>query len=140
MPGPRAVGDLQPFVTVFAQMALTPITVAIEHEFDASVLPAGMHLQLDLAGLMRGSFSASVAALAALVGAGVISTNDAREELGWSPRPDGDGLRVNGSPNWPADFTGGDHLGPSPGPRGNGVAEPGTHQNSGRMNGQAVMQ
>lgn len=131
MPGNRAIADLAPFITAFAQLALAPIVGAIEAEFDHSVLPAGMHLAIDLAGLMRGSFSASTSALAALVQSGIITPNDARESLGWSPHPDGNALARGNAPSWPADGTGMPSPSPKPGPTGDMPPEPGTNQNQG---------
>jgi HK97 family phage portal protein len=137
-PGPRAITDLSTYMTAFAQMGLAPIVSAIEAEFDYSVLPAGQHLHLDLAGLMRGSFSASVSALTALVQSGIITGNEAREALGWSQHPEGDGLRVGSPPNYPADFAGGTAIGPKPGPTGDEPQLP-SHNNQGRPNGNGMM-
>jgi hypothetical protein len=95
------------------------------------VLPAGMHLVIDLDGLQRGSFSAIVAALAALLQSGAVTPNDVRTELNWPPIEGGDKLRTGPAPSWPADGPGSKHLGPSPGATGDGVAEPGSHQNQG---------
>jgi HK97 family phage portal protein len=140
-PGPRAITDMSTYQTLFAQQCLTPIVSAIEAEFDYAVLPAGMHLSLDMGGLMRGSFSASVSALVALAQSGVITSNEAREALGWSEHPEGDGLRIGTPPNFPADFAGGTAMGPKPGPTGNEPALP-SHGNQGRQgsNGKMVMQ
>jgi HK97 family phage portal protein len=129
--GQRLPTDMAPFITQFAQLALAPIVTAIETEFSYSVLPGGMRLVLDLDGLMRGSFSSMVAALAALKQSGVISANDARAELDWPPIAGGDVLSVGPPPSWPADGPGSQHLGPSPGATGSGVPEPGTNQNGG---------
>jgi HK97 family phage portal protein len=130
--GTRSITDLSSYVTSFAQLCLSPLVTVIESEFD-SILPVGMHLRLDLDGLMRGSFSAVVAALCALQQTGAITANDTRSELGWSPLPDGDVLRPNGAaPNYPPDFSGSTALHPSPGPRGpGGLAEPGTNEDGG---------
>ena len=127
------------FTTLLCQTALVPMIRLIENEFDHSVLPAGMHLQVDADGLARGSFSSTVSALSALMQAGAISANEARAELGWEPSssPGADDLRPNGAaPSWPADATGLPSMGPKPGPRGpDELPEPGTHQNEGRPNG-----
>jgi HK97 family phage portal protein len=140
-PASRSIADLTPYVTTFAQLALTPIVTAIEAEFDYAVLPSGLHLDLDLASsMMRGSFSAATAAMAALVQSGIISPNDAREELGWSPHPDGAALRVGGAPNYPPDFTGSTAMHPSPGPA-DGQPQMPSHGNSGSQgNGSMVLQ
>jgi HK97 family phage portal protein len=129
--GQRLPTDMAPFVTMFAQLALAPLLSVIEAEFDHVVLPAGMHLVIDLDGLQRGSFSAIVAALAALLQSGAVTPNDVRTELNWPPIEGGDKLRNGPAPSWPADGPGSKHLGPSPGATGDGVAEPGSHQNQG---------
>jgi HK97 family phage portal protein len=129
--GQRLPTDMAPFVTQFAQLALAPIVTSIEAEFDHVVLPAGMHLSIDLDGLQRGSFSATVSALAALLQSGAITPNDVRNELDWPPVEGGDVLRAGPPPQWPADFKGGSHLGPSPGPTGGGLPEPGNNSNDG---------
>ena len=77
--GQRALIDPTPFVSLFAMQALAPIVTAIEAEFDHAVLPAGMHLVLDMSGLMRGSFSAIAAALCATTQSGITTANDAGE-------------------------------------------------------------
>jgi hypothetical protein len=46
----------------------------------------GGHLSIDADGMVRGSFSASVFAIAALKQSGIITPNDARAALGWRPR------------------------------------------------------
>jgi HK97 family phage portal protein len=129
--GQRVVADLAPFLSAFATQALLPVVTAIEGEFDNSVLPPGMHLVLDTTGLMRGSFSAVTAALCAATQSGITTANDARRAMGLPPLDGGDVLRVSGAPSWPADAPGMPHLGPSPGPRGDAPAEPGTHQGHG---------
>jgi HK97 family phage portal protein len=129
--GQRAISDLAPFTTALAQFALSPIVTLLEHEFDHSILPSGQHLKIDLSGVMRGSFSATVAALAALKQSGIVTANDVRSELDWPPVQGGDVLTVNGAPVFPPDFTGSTGLHPSPGPTGDEAAQPGTHQNAG---------
>jgi HK97 family phage portal protein len=128
--GTRSITDLSSYVTSFAQLCLSPLVTTIESEFDA-ILPAGMHLRLDLDGLQRGSFSAVVAALCALQQSGAITANDTRGELGWPPIDGGDALRPSGAPTLPADFKGGDHMGQSPGATGDNPPAPGTNQNDG---------
>jgi HK97 family phage portal protein len=129
--GPRVPADPTAYVTAFAQLCLAPIIADIESEFDNSVLPAGMHLSLDLDGMMRGSFSATVAGLAALKQSGIVTANDARAELDWPPIAGGDVLGTGPAPNYPADFAGSTTMHKSPGPTGNGVAEPGSNHNQG---------
>jgi len=129
--GTRSITDLSSYVTSFAQLCLSPLVTTIESEFDA-ILPAGMHLRLDLDGLQRGSFSAVVAALCALQQSGAITANDTRGELGWSPIEGGDALRPNGAaPNYPPDFSGSSAMHPSPGATGDNPPAPGTNQNDG---------
>ena len=138
-PANRAIADLTPYLSTFATMALQPVVTLIEAEMDV-LLPPGVHLRLDMSALMRGSFSAATSAMAALVGQGIISPNDARLELGWRSRPDGDALRVSASPNYPADFTGSTAHHPSPGPAGD-QPQPPSHNNTGaKRNGSAVLQ
>lgn len=129
--GQSAPASLDPYIVAFAQLALAPLVNSIEAEFDYSVLPPGMHLQIDLAGLMRGSYSGMTAALCSAVQSGIMAPNDGRRALGLPPLDGGDTLRAGNAPSWPADAAGLPHLGPSPGPTGNGPAEPGTHQNDG---------
>lgn len=128
-----SVADLAPFLSALCQQCLLPITALICAEFD-TILPAGQHLQMDSDQLSRGSFSATVAALAALKQSAIITSDDARLELGWGKIEGGDQLGASPAPNWPADGKGMPALHPSPGKTGSGVAEPGSHHNSG-MNG-----
>jgi HK97 family phage portal protein len=129
--GQRLPTDMAPFITAFAQLALAPLVVAIETEFDHVILPAGQHLSIDLDGMMRGSFSATTAALAALKQSGIVTANDARAELDWPPIEGGDVLGTGTAPNFPADFKGSTALHPSPGATGDNPPEPGTHGNQG---------
>ena len=129
--GQNAPGDLSPYVAAFAQLALAPVVTAFEQEFGHAILPPGYRLQLDMGGLLRGNYSAAMAALCAAVQSGVMMPNDARRVLGLPAHEDGDALRVGAAPNWPADAPGMPHLGPSPGKTGDGVPAPGTHQNNG---------
>lgn len=129
--GQSAPASLDPYIVAFAQLALAPLVNAIEAEFDHAVLPPGLHLQIDLAGLMRGSYSGMTAALCSAVQSGVMSPNDGRRALGLPPLEGGDALRPGNAPNWPADAKGLPHLGPSPGPTGAGLPDAGSHQNDG---------
>jgi len=129
--GQSAPASLDPYIVAFAQLALAPLVNAIEAEFDNSVLPPGTHLQIDLAGLMRGSYSGMTAALCAAVQSGIMCPNDGRRALGLPPLDGGDTLRPGNAPSWPADATGMPHLGPSPGPTGTRLPDAGTHQNDG---------
>lgn len=132
--GQRIPASLDPYVTAFAQLALAPLINLIEDEFDAAVLPPDVHLQIDLAGMLRGNFSAMTAAMCAAVQTGIATPNDGRRALGLPAADGGDDLRAGNAPNWPADRPGMPHLGPSPGPTGGGVPEPGNHQNGGSDN------
>lgn len=117
-------------LAAFAQLALAPLIASIEAEFDAAVLPPGLHLQLDMSGLLRGNFSAMTGALCAGVQSGVLTANDARRGLGLPAHADGDALRP-GQGAWPADAKGVPHLGPSPGHTGTGLPDAGTNNNEG---------
>lgn len=127
----RAVPDLAPFLAAFATLALAPIVNAVECEFAHAVLPPGMNLQLDMAGLMRGSFSAQVAAFSTATQAGILTANDSRRGMGWPAHPDGDVLRPAGAASFPADAKGVPSLAPKPGHTGDGLPATGTHQNAG---------
>jgi HK97 family phage portal protein len=127
----RAVPDLAPFLAAFATLALSPLVNALEAEFADAVLPRGMNLQLDMAGLMRGSFSGQVAAFATATQSGITTPNDARRGLGLPAHADGDLLRPAGVPSFPADAAGVPSLAPKPGHTGDGLPATGTHQNAG---------
>lgn len=127
----QGVQPYEAMLAAFAQLALAPIIAAIECEFDAAVLPPGLHLQLDMSGLLRGNFSAQTAAFCAAVQSGILTPNDARRGLGLPAHADGDALRPGTAPTWPADVHGMPHLGPSPGKTGTGLPDAGTNQNSG---------
>lgn len=129
--GTRAPADLAPYLSAFASQALAPLVASIEAEFDHALLPPGLHLQLDMGGLMRGSWSAVVAGACAAVQSGVMTPNDARRAMSLPALEGGDVLGQGKAPSWPADGVGLPHLGPSPGPRGDGPPEPGTHENGG---------
>lgn len=129
--GQRAPSDLAPYVTAFAQSAVAPMVSAVEAEFDYSVLPSGFHLQLDMAGLLRGNYSVQMAAACAAVQSRIFTPNDARRSFGLPAHADGDTLGAGPAPSWPADAAGMAHLGPSPGATGTGLPEPGNHGNEG---------
>lgn len=116
-------------LAALAQLALAPLVATIEGEFDAAVLPPGLHLQLDMSGLQRGNFAGQVGAFCAAVQSGILTPNDARRGLGLPAHADGDALRPGGA--WPADTKGVPHLGPSPGPTGTGLPDAGTNNNEG---------
>ncbi len=118
-------------LAAFAQLALAPIVAVIEQEFADAVLPPGLHLQLDMAGLMRGSFAGQVGAFSAGVQSGFLTPNDARRGLGLPAHSGGEALRPGNAPSWPADGKGMPHLGPSPGPTGTGLPDAGSNQNGG---------
>jgi len=118
--GQRLPQDLQPYTVAFASQCLSPLVGLIEAEFDNAVLPAGVHLRIDMSGLMRGSYSTVAAAQSSLKQSGIISANDARAVLGLPATPDGDALASGPAPSWPADRPGMPHTGPSPGPTGPG--------------------
>jgi HK97 family phage portal protein len=135
LPERSVPSDMSVFTTLLTQFALAPMIELIESEFDNSILPQGMHLDLDSDQMARGSFSASVSAIAALTQSGIITPNDARAALGWPPLAGGDVLRVGAAPSWPADQSGMPSMGPKPGPTGDAPPAPGTHGNQGKPNG-----
>ncbi len=127
----QASQKYEELLAAFAQLALAPIVAVIEQEFDEAALPPGLHVQLDMAGLLRGSFSGQVGAFSAGVQSGFLTPNDARRGLGLPAHTDGDALRPGNAPSWPADAKGMPHLGPSPGPTGTGLPDAGSNQNDG---------
>jgi HK97 family phage portal protein len=139
----RAPTDLSTFITTLAQVALVPVIREIECAFQFSVLGTGSDLSLviEADGLQRGNYQTAVSGLTALVQSGVISANEAREQFGFEPRPDGNELRPNGAPpSWPADKAGLKTVSPRPGPTGDGnLPMPNTNegQGSGKSNGAA---
>ena len=132
-PGDHPPADLAPFVAAFAQLCLAPIVADIEAEFDAAVLPAGMHLRLDMGGLMRGSFSAAMGAAAVGVQSGILTGNDGRRMFSLPAHDDGDVLRASAAPTYPADAKGVPSLAPKPGPTGDGLPNTGTHEGDGAV-------
>jgi HK97 family phage portal protein len=131
--GPRPPSDMPAIIAAFAMLALSPIVAAVEAEFDHAVLPPGYHLQLDMSGLLRGNYSAVMAANAVAVQSGIFSPNDARRAVGLPAHEDGDGLRGGSPPSWPADGKGMPALHPAPGRPSAGDVLPnvGTHQGEG---------
>lgn len=127
----QGVQPYEAMLAALAQLALAPLVAIIEAEFDAAVLPEGLHLQLDMSGLLRGNFSAQAGAFATLVQSGILTPNDARRGLGLPAHADGDALRTGAAPNFPADAKGVPSIGPKPGKTGTGSPDPGTHQNEG---------
>ncbi|MBA2717524.1 MAG: phage portal protein [Propionibacteriales bacterium] len=125
-----AAPDYAALAAAYAQQCLSPIVTAFEQEFDAAVLPPGMHLSVDLGGLQRGSYSAIAASQAVLVQSGIASPNDGRRAVGLPATAGGDVLRPNGAPpSWPADATGMPSLSPKPGHVGpDGLPHIGTNQ------------
>jgi HK97 family phage prohead protease len=77
----------------FAVNCLTPWVTAIEQEFSRSVfMSPRFGLELDLSGLLRGTYSERAQTGIALLRAGAITANELRHELSLDPRPDGDKL------------------------------------------------
>ncbi len=137
--GATAPASLTPYLVAFAQLALAPLVAAIEAEFDSAVLPAGTHLVIDMAGLMRGDYAAVAASQAVLVQSGIATPNDGRRALGLPAHDDGEDLRggaatqpaaLGSAPNFPADAKGVPSLAPKPGP-GGVLPNSGTHQDGG---------
>jgi HK97 family phage portal protein len=129
--GTTAPTTLTPYLAAFAQMALAPLVASLEAEFDEAALPSGYHLQLDMAGLLRGDYAAIAAANAVLVQSGIATANDARRALGLPAHDDGDTLRAGPAPTFPADSSGVPSLAPKPGPGGGPLPNTGTHENDG---------
>ncbi len=129
--GVRVPASLDPYLAAFAQLALAPLVAVLESEFDHAILPPGLHLQLDMAGLQRGNFAGQVAAFCAATQSGITTPNDARRGLGWPAHGAGDALRPGNAPSWPADAAGMPHLGPSAGHTGDGLPAPGTNEGQG---------
>jgi HK97 family phage portal protein len=74
----------------FAQFTLAPWARKIEAEFARSVFadPTGAtHIEIDLAGLMRGSYVERWQANVAAVQAGILTANEVRETEGYNPLP-----------------------------------------------------
>lgn len=74
----------------FAQFTLAPWARKIEAEFQRSVFadPTGAtHIEIDLAGLMRGSYVERWTANVAAVTAGILTANEVRETEGYNPMP-----------------------------------------------------
>jgi HK97 family phage portal protein len=88
----------------FAMNTLTPWARKIEAEF-ARVLfnGPGVHIEIDLSGLMRGDFAARWAANVAAVNAGILTPNEIREAEGFNPIEGGDVLRGAVASAAPAD-------------------------------------
>lgn len=111
----------------FGVHCLRPWAKAIEAEFARSVFvdPDRFELELDLSGLVRGDFTAQVAAGVQLLRAGCLTQNEVRAQLGFNPMPGGDVLimqSVGGRPPGAADST--DTL-PEPGAPTNGTGRNG---------------
>lgn len=71
----------------FARHSLMPWCKKVEREFARSVFGAGsdFHLEIDLSGLMRGSYSERWAANVAAVQAGILKIDEVREQEGFAP-------------------------------------------------------
>jgi HK97 family phage portal protein len=72
----------------FAQLTLTPWAKKIEAEFARSVFgdDSAYHLEIDLAGLMRGDYAARWAAYAIAVQNKILDPDEIREAEGYNPR------------------------------------------------------
>lgn len=80
----------------FAQFTLAPWARKIEAEFARSVLSAGIEMELDLSGFLRGDPQTRWAAHKIAIESGVLDPDEVRQVEGWNPRA---GL---GRPNEPA--------------------------------------
>jgi HK97 family phage portal protein len=128
--GATAPATLTPYLVAFCQLALAPLVAVIEAEFDAAVLPAGMHLAIDMGGVLRGDYASVAASQAVLVQSRIATPNDARRTLGLPAHDDGDELGSSAAPNYPADAPGVPSLAPKPGP-GGVLPNVGTHEGDG---------
>jgi HK97 family phage portal protein len=130
-PANRSVADLTPYISTFATLAVLPIVTAIEAGFSA-ILPSNLRLQLNVDGLLRGSFSQATSAICAATQSGILTVNDARTALGW-PEIEGGGDQFvrRPAPSYPPDFAGSTAMHPSPGPTGDTPSLP-SHENEGR--------
>lgn len=125
---------VQPYeamVAAFGQLCLAPLVAVLEAEFSAAVQPPGQYLQLDLSGMLRGSYSGMMGANSVAVQAGILTPNDARRAAGLPALPDGDALRVGAAPSFPADAAGVPSLAPKPGPGAGALGTPGTNAGDG---------
>ena len=73
----------------FAQLSLTPWACKLEAVFGKSLLAdePGVHLEIDLSGLMRGDYAARWSAYAIAVQNNILTPNEIREAEGWNPMP-----------------------------------------------------
>lgn len=127
----QGVQPYEAMMAAFGQLCLAPLVAVIEAEFSAAVLPYGQYLQLDLSGMLRGSYSAMMGANSVAVQAGILTSNDARRAAGLPALPDGDALRVGAAPSFPADAAGVPSLAPKPGPGAGPLGTPGTNAGDG---------
>jgi len=76
----------------FAQFTLAPWCTKIEAEFARTVIGADVHIELDMAGLVRGSYAERWAANVQAVQSGILLPDEVREIEGFNPlrtRPGG---------------------------------------------------
>jgi HK97 family phage portal protein len=74
----------------FSQYTLSPWARKVELEFQRSVFgdPSGAtHMEIDLSGLVRGSYVERWQANVAAVGAGILTADEVREQEGFNPLP-----------------------------------------------------
>lgn len=71
----------------FAQFTLAPWARKIEAEFARSVLSAGVEVELDLSGFLRGDPQTRWANHKIAIDAGVLDADEVRQVEGWNPRP-----------------------------------------------------
>lgn len=103
----------------FATFCLAPWCTKLQTVIGRALLPRGMEIEIDLAGLMRGDFAARWQALVQAHQAGLLTANEIRVSEGYPPLDGGDRLRA------------------MPGEPGAGPATPAAPQNAPRPNGQA---
>jgi HK97 family phage portal protein len=73
----------------FATFCLAPWARKIEAEFTRSLLPAGLELELDLSGFLRGDPETRWNAHKIAIETGVLDTDEIRLIEGWNPRGNG---------------------------------------------------
>jgi hypothetical protein len=91
--------------------------------------PDRFHLELDLAGLLRGDYQSQMQVGINAVRAGVLTPNELRQQMGFDRRPDGDKLVMQASGGRPPGTDDGEGATP-PDP-----GAPGRANGTGRVNG-----
>lgn len=91
----------------FAQHTLGPWIRKIECEFARKVFSEAAQrtheIEFDLSGLLRGDPETRWKSHQIAVSCGILTPNEVRDEEGWNPHQDGDGLKKQSAPVAPAD-------------------------------------